>query len=89
MSPEAVMTLMQGAMEMMLKLSGPILGAGLLVGVLVGIFQAVTQIQEMTLTFVPKILVTVVVLMFAFPWMLQTMMDFTAQLFLNLPALAR
>lgn len=89
MSPEAVMTLMQGAMEMMLKLAGPILGAGLLVGVLVGIFQAVTQIQEMTLTFVPKILVTVVVLMFAFPWMLQTMMDFTAQLFLNLPALAR
>lgn len=89
MSPEAVMTLMQGAMEMMLKLSGPILGAGLLVGVMVGIFQAVTQIQEMTLTFVPKILVTVVVLMFAFPWMLQTMMDFTAQLFMNLPALAR
>ena len=89
MSPEAVMTMMQGAMEMMLKLSGPILGAGLLVGVLVGIFQAVTQIQEMTLTFVPKILVTVVVLMFAFPWMLQTMMDFTSQLFMNLPALAR
>ncbi|MEE9240597.1 MAG: flagellar biosynthesis protein FliQ [bacterium] len=89
MSPEAVMTMMQGAMEMMLRLSGPILGAGLLVGVLVGIFQAVTQIQEMTLTFVPKILVTVFVLMFAFPWMLQSMMDFTLELFANLPALAR
>ena len=89
MSPEAVMTMMQGAMEMMLKLSGPILGAGLLVGVLVGIFQAVTQIQEMTLTFVPKILVTVFVLMFAFPWMLQSMMDFTVELFARLPELAR
>ncbi len=89
MSPEAVMTMMQGAMEMMLKLSGPILGAGLLVGVLVGIFQAVTQIQEMALTFVPKILVTVFVLMFAFPWMLQSMMDFTSELFANIPALAR
>ncbi len=89
MSPEAVMTMMQGAMEMMLKLSSPILGAGLFVGVMVGIFQAVTQIQEMTLTFVPKILVTVFVLMFAFPWMLQSMMDFTAELFANIPALAR
>ena len=89
MSPEAVMTMMQGAMEMMLKLSGPILGAGLLVGILVGIFQAVTQIQEMTLTFVPKILVTVFVLMFACPWMLQSMMDFTSELFANIPALAR
>ncbi|MFC1491123.1 flagellar biosynthesis protein FliQ [Nitrospinota bacterium] len=89
MSPEAVMTMMQSAMEMLLRISGPILGAGLLVGILVGIFQAVTQIQEMTLTFVPKILVTIVVLMFAFPWMLQSMIDFTVNLFTSLPDLAR
>lgn len=89
MSPEAVMALMQGAMEMMLSITGPILGAGLIVGVLVGIFQAVTQIQEMTLTFVPKILVTMLVLMFAFPWMLQSMIDYTTELYLSLPDFVR
>ena len=89
MTPEAVMTVMQEAMEMMLIISGPILGAGLVIGVLVGILQAVTQVQEMTLTFVPKILVTVMVLMFAFPWMLQTMVDFTVNLYSTLPSLAR
>jgi flagellar biosynthetic protein FliQ len=89
MSPEAVMVLMQGAMEMMLTITGPILGAGLIVGVLVGIFQAVTQIQEMTLTFVPKILVTMLVLMFIFPWMLQSMMDYTTELYHSLPEFVR
>ena len=89
MSPEAVMTIMQESMEMMLTISGPILGAGLAIGVLVGIVQAVTQIQEMTLTFVPKILVTVVVLMFAFPWMLQSMIDFTTRLYNILPNMAQ
>jgi len=89
MSPEGVMSLMQGAMEMMLSITAPILGAGLIVGILVGIFQAVTQIQEMTLTFVPKILVTVLVLMFAFPWMLQSMVDYTTELYRSLPDLLR
>ena len=89
MSPEAVMTLMQGAMEMMVALTGPLLGAGLVIGILVGIIQAVTQIQEMTLTFVPKILVTMLVLMFAFPWMLQTMIDYTTDLYVSLPEMLR
>ncbi len=89
MSPESVMTLMQGAMEMVLTITGPLLGAGLVVGVLVGIIQAVTQIQEMTLTFVPKILVTILVLMFAFPWMLQSMIDYTTDLYLSLPNFVR
>ena len=89
MTPEATMTLMQGAMEMMVALAGPILGAGLVVGILVGIIQAVTQIQEMTLTFVPKILVTMLVLMFAFPWMLQTMIDYTTNLYVSLPEMLR
>lgn len=88
MRPEAVMTLMQEALEVMLKLSGPLLIGGLLVGILVGIFQAVTQIQEMTLTFIPKILVTVLIIMVAFPWMLQLMMDYTTSLFESIPALA-
>ncbi len=89
MSPETVMTQMQAAIELMLKLSGPLLLSGLVVGIVVGIFQAVTQIQEMTLTFVPKILITVLVTMLAFPWMLQTMMDYTANLLQNIPNLAR
>ncbi len=89
MSPDSVMTLMQGAMEMVLTITGPLLGAGLVVGVLVGIIQAVTQIQEMTLTFVPKILVTILVLMFAFPWMLQSMIDYTTDLYLSLPNFVR
>lgn len=89
MSPDAVMTMMQNAMEIMLLLAGPILGAGLIIGILVGIIQAVTQIQEMTLTFVPKILVTMLVIMFAFPWMLQSMIDYTTNLYQSLPELLR
>ena len=89
MSPDSVMTLMQGAMEMVLTITGPLLGAGLVVGVMVGIVQAVTQIQEMTLTFVPKILVTILVLMIAFPWMLQSMIDYTTELYLSLPGFVR
>jgi len=89
MSSGFVMTLMQNAMEMTVLITGPILGAGLAVGILVGIFQAVTQIQEMTLTFVPKILVTILVLMFAFPWMLQTMIDYTTNLYTSLPDMLR
>ena len=89
MSPDSVMGMMQAAMEMMLMLSGPILAAGLIVGIMVGIIQAVTQIQEMTLTFIPKILVTMLVLMFAFPWMLQSMIDYTTNLYLSLPELVR
>ena len=89
MSPDSVMGMMQAAMEMMLMMSGPILGAGLIVGIMVGIIQAVTQIQEMTLTFIPKILVTMLVLMFTFPWMLQSMIDYTTNLYLSLPELVR
>jgi len=89
MTPDSVMTLMQGAVEMMLKISGPLLLGGLLIGILVGIFQAVTQIQEMTLTFIPKILVTVLITMVAFPWMLQIMMDYTSGIFENIPRLVR
>lgn len=83
------MDLMNGALLMMLKVSGPILAGGLAMGLLVGLFQAVTQIQELTLTFIPKILVTVLILMFGFPWMLQLMIDYTITIFKNVPYLAR
>ncbi|MBI3128959.1 MAG: flagellar biosynthesis protein FliQ [Candidatus Tectomicrobia bacterium] len=89
MGPDTVLTLVQTALEVMLKLAGPILIGGLVVGILVGIIQAVTQIQEMTLTFIPKILVTVLIALVAFPWMLNLMMDYTTNLFQAIPKLVR
>ena len=59
----------------------PILGAGMIVGLLIGIFQAATQINEMTLTFVPKIIIMFLVVFFLMPWILNLMMDFTIEMF--------
>jgi flagellar biosynthetic protein FliQ len=70
-------------------LSLPILGIGLIVGLLVSLFQAVTQIQEVTLVFVPKIVVVLVSLLFLSPWMMQKMMHYTEQLIINLPQYVR
>lgn len=64
-----------------LLVSGPMLIAGLLIGLVIGIFQAVTQIHEMTLTFIPKIVVMVVVFLALLPWMLIVMVDYMATLF--------
>ncbi|MEK6709943.1 MAG: flagellar biosynthesis protein FliQ [Nitrospinota bacterium] len=89
MGPDTVLALVQGSLEVMLKLSGPILLGGLVVGIAVGIIQAVTQIQEMTLTFIPKILVTVLIALVTFPWMLHLMMDYTTNLFQTIPKLVR
>jgi len=63
----------------------PLLGATLLVGILISIFQAVTSIQEMTLTFIPKIIVVAAVLYFLGPWMGQILVAFSQELFSNLP----
>jgi len=72
-----------------LQVVGPILIFSLVVGVLVSIFQAITQIQDMTLSFVPKI-IAIVVAMFLFgPWMFRTIIEFTYHLFLSLPNLVR
>ncbi len=68
-----------------LQLSMPILLLSLVVGVIVSLFQAVTQIQEQTLTFVPKIIVLVLALVILGPWMLHTIVGFTAGLFASLP----
>jgi len=64
-----------------LLLSGPMLIAGLLIGLIIGVFQAVTQIHEMTLTFIPKILVMIIVFLALLPWMLIRMVEYTATLF--------
>ena len=70
-----------------LEVSLPILGVSLVVGLLVSIFQAVTQLQEPTLTFIPKILAVVVVIVVAGPWMMNTMLGFTIELWSGIPAI--
>jgi flagellar biosynthesis protein FliQ len=69
------------AIKVTLLLSAPMLLAGLLVGLLVSIFQSVTSINEMTLTFIPKMLAVALALVFSFPWMMQTLVTFTEQMF--------
>ena len=88
MSPDVVVSIGQKALEVALWVSAPMLVASLVVGLLISIFQAVTQIHEMTLTFVPKILAVFVALSLAFPWMLQVMMGFTTNLIQNLATYA-
>ncbi len=79
----------QGAFQAALLLAGPPLIAALVVGLVIGVVQAVTQIQEVTLTFVPKMIATFAAIAIAGPWMLQTMLGFTSYLFNLLPGLAR
>ncbi|MGE4294795.1 MAG: flagellar biosynthesis protein FliQ [Campylobacterales bacterium] len=68
-----------------LMISAPMLLGGLIAGLLISIFQATTQINEMTLSFVPKILVVAVILVFTMPWMMNTMIDFTVRVFKLIP----
>lgn len=81
MTQEFVLTVMKNALWTTLLIVGPILLIGLVTGLTVGIFQAITQIQEMTLTFIPKIVLITVALAFFLPWMLNKMIDFAAQIF--------
>ena len=85
MTPETVMSIGQHALEMTMLLAAPLLLVALLVGLLVGVFQAATQINEMTLSFIPKLLAMLVVLVIAGPWMLGAMLDYTRRLFESLP----
>ena len=73
------------AIYTILLVLSPLLGAGLIVGIFVGILQAVTQVHEMTLTFVPKILAIVIVLILLLPWMLTTLLDYTRNILTHLP----
>lgn len=85
MSPESVVTIMQRALEVTVLLGGPLLLAMLVIGLIVSIFQAATQINESTLTFIPKILIAFLVLVLAGPWMLETIMDYTIRLYQSIP----
>jgi flagellar biosynthetic protein FliQ len=77
----------QRALEVTTVLGAVVLLPALLVGLLVATFQAATQINEMTLSFIPKLLVVVVVMMFAGPWMLRVLLNFTLNLFESIPEL--
>jgi flagellar biosynthetic protein FliQ len=89
MTPDLVGQIARDAIEITLFLSIPILGVGLLVGLLVSLFQAVTQIQEATLIFVPKIVVVFVMILVLSPWMMRKMIFYTEQLIVNIPIYAR
>ncbi|PPC81200.1 MAG: flagellar biosynthetic protein FliQ [Methylotenera sp.] len=88
MTPESVMTLGRDAMGITLMIAAPILLTVLAIGLLVSIFQAATQINEQTLSFIPKLVGVFVALMFAGPWMLGTMVDYMHLVFTSIPAMA-
>ena len=85
MNQDVVINLVMQAVTLAFKVAMPILLSGLVVGLLVSIFQAVTQIQEMTLTFIPKILVMIVVLVIGGPWMLNQITGYTQELWAAIP----
>lgn len=87
MSPETVVTVGTRALELTIVLMGILLLPALAVGLLISLFQAATQINEMTLSFIPKLLVTVAVLMFAGPFILRLVTDYTLRLYDAIPGL--
>ncbi len=89
MTPEFVVTFAKDALSLTILVAAPMLGLGLLVGLTVSVFQATTSIQEMTLTFVPKILAVLLGLLYFAPWMLDKLVTFTESVFRNIPLYIR
>ncbi|TDA69408.1 MAG: flagellar biosynthesis protein FliQ [Clostridia bacterium] len=89
MSQELVLSLARQGLIVALLLSLPALGVGMVVGVAISIFQATTQIQEQTLTFVPKIIAVLLAMLLFSGWMLNTILNFTQNIFGNLPGMIR
>src|SRR5579863_8990965 len=87
MSQTTTLTILERSLLLIAELAGPLVLSALVVGVIVSMIQAVTQVNEMTLSYVPKIIAIAFVLVLAGPWMLQTLLNFTAQLFSDLPTL--
>ncbi|MFJ2995078.1 flagellar biosynthesis protein FliQ [Pandoraea sp. NPDC087047] len=87
MTPETVMALAHQAMQVTLLLAAPLLIVALVSGLLVSLFQAATQINEMTLSFIPKLLAVFITLVIAGPWMLNLMVDYMRQLLTGIPGL--
>ena len=89
MTPEYVIGFARQAIEITLLVSAPMLRLGLLVVLMISLFQAVTQIQEMTLVFVPKIVAVMVALVVFSPWMIRTLVSFATRVFMDIPIYAR
>ena len=85
MDQDVVISLATQAMSLALKISMPLLGVGLIVGVLISIIQAVTSIQEQTLAFIPKVLAMAIVLVVGGPWMLNQLLAYTSDLWTSIP----
>lgn len=85
MTPETVLTEGRQALQVAMLLAAPLLITALVVGVVVGMFQAATQINEMTLSFIPKLAALAVVVALTGPWMLRTIIDYTRTLYLSIP----
>jgi len=86
-TPETVMTMGRNAMEVTLMVAAPMLLVALIIGLIVSIFQAATQINEATLSFIPKLIGIFVALIVAGPWMLSVMLDYMRQVFNGIPGL--
>ncbi len=87
MTPETVIDIMREALWMIVLLSGVIIGPGLVIGLVVSTFQAATQINEQTLSFLPRLIVTLLVIIVAGPWMLTQLLDHARNLISNIPYL--
>jgi flagellar biosynthetic protein FliQ len=87
MTPESVMTMGRHAMEVTLMIAAPMLLVALLIGLVVSIFQAATQINEMTLSFIPKLVGIFVALVVAGPWMLTIILDYMREMFTSIPGM--
>ena len=89
MSSDFALQIGREALLMVMMVSAPMLGLGLLVGILVSIFQATTQIQEQTLSFIPKIIAIFAAILVFGPWMLNLLVDYTRAIFISLPQVIR
>ncbi len=89
MNQDFVVQIMFQAINLTLLISMPAVGVGLLVGFLISLFQAVTQIQEQTLTFVPKVVAVLGIVAITAPWIASLLIDFTVTLWSNIPAMVR
>ncbi|MCK6405508.1 MAG: flagellar biosynthesis protein FliQ [Rhodocyclaceae bacterium] len=87
MTPQTVMELGRQALEMTMLVSAPLLLAALVTGLIISVFQAATQINESTLSFIPRLIAMFITLIFAGPWMLQLMIDYIRRLLESIPGL--
>jgi flagellar biosynthetic protein FliQ len=89
MTPEFITAIGKETIWVVLMVATPILASGMIVGLAISLFQAVTQIQEMTLTFVPKIVIVMIALLFFAPWMMELLVNYTTEMITNIPDFVR